>query len=169
MSFSAMARYFARESLNAASALDVIWLLAMLSSIGDAFGLSAMNFSSASTRFSGFFSPAAALNATASAGSSWAGAAGFWASPAAVAAGLGAGGFCSAPPCARGQDVDAATRASVMRANRRTRIISMLQAGRRRSAADPSTDRAPAHARSPISGIMLPGVLCAVWLVTIRG
>ena len=49
----------------------------MLSSIGDAFGLSAMNFSSASTRFSGFFSPAAALNATASAGSSWAGAAGF--------------------------------------------------------------------------------------------
>ena len=70
MSFSARARYFARESLNAASALEVSWAFAALRSIGDAFGLSAMNFSSASTRFSGFFSPAAALNALASAGSS---------------------------------------------------------------------------------------------------
>ncbi len=77
ISFSAKARNFARDSLYALSTLELIWFLALLRSIGEAFGLSAMNFSSASMRFSGFFSPAAALNALASSGSSGAGSAGF--------------------------------------------------------------------------------------------
>ena len=86
-----------------------------------AFGLSAMNFSRSSTRFSGFFSAMAVLNALASSGSSCGVSAGFWVSPAAAAAALGSGGFCPAPLCARGHDVAATTRASIRITIRRLR------------------------------------------------
>ncbi len=111
-------------SFSAAITLVCTLFLAMLRSIVLAFGLSAMYFSRSSTRFSGFFSAMAVLNALASSGSSCGVSAGFCVAAAgAWSAALGSGGFCPAPLCAPGTAAASATSASRASVNRRACFI----------------------------------------------